>query len=136
MTNATPERVNILTEAASLITGQRQEDYGTPEVNFQRMADYANIHFAKNLETGTPFTPRQMAEYMILLKMARTINSPTRDSYVDIAGYGGIAGELAQIEAAKDKEASNTTGGTWKRVGPTDIDLSKIVPLSAEGAKG
>jgi hypothetical protein len=53
-----------------------------------------------------------MAEYMILLKMARTINSPTRDSYVDIAGYGGIAGELANLEAAK-KEASNTTGGTW-----------------------
>jgi hypothetical protein len=136
MTNATPERVNILTEASSLITGQRQEDYGTPEVNFQRMADYANIHFAYNLANNIPISPRQTAEYMILLKMARTINSPTRDSYVDIGGYAGIAGELAQIEAAKQKEASNTTGGTWKRVGPTDIDLSKIAPLSAEGAKG
>lgn len=135
MTNTTPERVNILTEASSLITGQRQEDYGTPEVNFQRMADYANIHFAYNLANNIPITPRQTAEYMILLKMARTINSPTRDSYVDIGGYAGIAGELAQIETAK-KEASNQTGGTWKRVGPTDIDLSKIAPLSAEGAKG
>jgi hypothetical protein len=113
MTNTTPERVQILTEASGLITGQRQQDYGTPEVNFQRMADYANIHFARNLETNTPFNARQMAEYMILLKMARTINSPTRDSYVDIAGYGGIAGELANIETAK-KEASNTTGGTWE----------------------
>jgi hypothetical protein len=135
MTNATPERVNILNEAAGLITGQRQEDYGTPEVNFQRMADYANIHFAYNLAHNIPISPRQTAEYMILLKMARTINSPTRDSYVDIAGYGGIAGELADLEAAKkeasnafskvttvadfrkangQKEASNSTGGSWE----------------------
>lgn len=103
MTNTTPERVQILEEAASLITGQRQEDYGTPEENFQRMADYANIHFAKNLQNNTPFTPRQMAEYMILLKMARTINSPTRDSYVDIGGYAGIAGQLAKSETPKTK---------------------------------
>lgn len=113
MTNTNPERVQILTEASGLITGQRQQDYGTPEVNFQRMADYANIHFAHNLANNIPITPRQTAEYMILLKMARTINSPTRDSYVDVAGYAGIAGELANIETAK-KEASNTTGGTWE----------------------
>ena len=114
MTNTNPERVQILTEASGLITGQRQQDYGTPEVNFQRMADYANIHFAYNLANNIPITPRQTAEYMILLKMARTINSPTRDSYVDIAGYAGISGELANIETAK-KEASNTTGGTFKK---------------------
>lgn len=98
MTNTTPERVNILTEASGLITGQRQQDYGTPEENFQRMADYANVHFKKNLENNIPFSARQTAEFMILLKMARTINSPTRDSYVDIAGYSGIAGELAKNE--------------------------------------
>lgn len=138
MTNTQPERVKILTEASGLITGQRQEDYGTPEVNFQRMADYANIHFAYNLANNIPITPRQTAEYMILLKMARTINSPTRDSYVDICGYAGISGELAEIETAK-KEASNTTGGTFEkdasgktvtRVGPGDLDLTRI------GAKG
>lgn len=141
MTNATPERVNILNEAASLITGQRQEDYGTPEVNFQRMADYANIHFAYNLANNIPITPRQTAEYMILLKMARTINSPTRDSYVDIGGYAGIAGELANIETAK-KEASNTTGGTWEK-GKLKVDGSidpgKLTPenfLKVNGAKG
>ena len=100
MTNTQPERVKILTEASGLITGQRQQDYGTPEVNFQRMADYANIHFAYNLANNIPISPRQTAEYMILLKMARTINSPTRDSYVDICGYAGISGELAEIETA------------------------------------
>ena len=117
MTNTTPERVQILTEASGLITGQRQQDYGTPEVNFQRMADYANIHFAYNLANNIPITPRQTAEYMILLKMARTINSPTRDSYVDVAGYAGIAGELSNLETAK-KEAANT----FNKVTTFDLD--------------
>jgi hypothetical protein len=102
-TTPKPERVQILNEAAGLIVGQRQEDYGTPEENFQRMADYANIHFKKNLENNIPISARQTAEYMILLKMARTINSPTRDSYVDIGGYAGIAGELAKNEKTEGK---------------------------------
>ena len=101
ITTPKPERVEILNEAANLIVGQRMEDYGTPQENFQRMADYANIHFKKNLENNIPISARQTAEYMILLKMARTINSPTRDSYVDIGGYAGIAGELAKQEKTK-----------------------------------
>lgn len=96
----TTERVEILTEAANLITGQRQTDYGTPDENFKRVADFVNILIKKNLETNTPISPRQTADLMILLKVARTINTPTRDSYVDIAGYAGIAGELAAHEAA------------------------------------
>lgn len=160
MTNTTPERVNILTEASNLITGQRQQDYGTPEENFQRMADFANILFAKNLKENIPLSPRQMADFMILLKVARTINTPTRDSYVDIGGYAGIAGELAKIDSERKdtfnvattfdldddtskKEASNQTGGSWN-------DPSNILPenfrkvngaidgktISRDGAKG
>jgi hypothetical protein len=96
----TPPRVDILTEAANLIVGQRQDDYGTPQENFKRIADFANILWKKNLETNTPLSPRQMADFMILLKVARTINTPTRDSYVDISGYAGIGGELAAEELA------------------------------------
>lgn len=102
MENTTPERVKILNEAADLIVGQRQQDYGSPEVNFQRIADLANIIFRENLERNIPLSARQAADFMILLKMARTINSPTRDSYVDIGGYAGIAGELAEAEKAKE----------------------------------
>lgn len=105
MTDSKPERVEILNEAAALIVGQRQEDYGTPQENFQRIADYLNIHLKKNLENNIPISPRQTAEMMVLLKLARTINSPTRDSYVDIGGYAGIAGELAKDE--QDKKATS-----------------------------
>lgn len=93
-----PLRVQILNEAADLIVGQRQQDYGAPEVNFQRIADLVNVVIAKNLETNTPLSARQCADILILLKVARTVNTPTHDSYVDIAGYAGIAGELADKE--------------------------------------
>lgn len=88
-----PKRAQILQTAESLITGQRQEDYGTPEENFARIAGFWNIHLKSILKEE--LTARQVAELMVLLKMARLANSPTEDSYVDIAGYAAIAAEIA-----------------------------------------
>lgn len=99
-----PFRKKILLKAAELIVGQRQKDYGTPEKNFQRIADLWTIHIEKILLPGAKLSPRQVAEMMVLLKLARTIESPTEDSYVDAAGYAGIAGELADNEEQLRKE--------------------------------
>lgn len=95
-----PKRVQLTQTAASLITGQRQEDYGPPVKNFQRIANLWNDHMETNI-----FTPRKVAELMLLLKMARTINSPTEDSYIDAIGYAAIAGELAGLEVDAEKKA-------------------------------
>lgn len=95
-----PKRVQLTQTAASLITGQRQEDYGPPVKNFQRIANLWNGHMETDI-----FTPRKVAELMLLLKMARTINSPTEDSYIDAIGYAAIAGELAGIEINAEKTA-------------------------------
>lgn len=94
----TPLRKTLLNRAATLITGQRQQDYGSPEENFQRIADFWSTHLKKKLKDGETISPREVAELMMLLKIARTANSPTEDSYVDAAGYAGIAGELALQE--------------------------------------
>lgn len=88
-----PKRVQLTQTAASLITGDRLQDYGPPVENFQRIANLWNAHMQTTL-----FTPRKVAEMMLLLKMARTVNSPTEDSYVDAIGYAAIAGELAELE--------------------------------------
>lgn len=93
-----PKRVQLTQQAASLITGQRQEDYGPPIVNFQRIANLWNDHMETDI-----FTPRKVAELMLLLKIARTINSPTEDSYVDLIGYAAIAGEFAELERLAEK---------------------------------
>lgn len=93
-----PKRVQLTQSAAALITGDRQKDYGPPVANFQRIANLWNDH----MET-TMFTPRKVAELMLLLKMARTVNSPTDDSYLDAIGYAAIAGELAELEREAEK---------------------------------
>lgn len=93
-----PKRVQLAQTAARLITGERQNDYGPPVVNFQRIANLWNAHMETNI-----FTPRKVAELMLLLKMARTITSPTEDSYIDAIGYAAIAGELADLEREADK---------------------------------
>ena len=88
-----PTRVKLAHRAADIITGDRQTDYGPPEVNFQRIANLWNAHMETDI-----FTPRKVAEMMLLLKVARTVNSPTEDSYIDMLGYAAIAGELAERE--------------------------------------
>ena len=88
-----PTRVKLALKAADIITGDRQTDYGPPEVNFQRIANLWNDHMETDI-----FTPRKVAELMLLLKIARTVNSPTEDSYVDLIGYAALAGEMAETE--------------------------------------
>lgn len=95
---APPKRVELTDTAARLITGKRQDDYGPPIVNFQRIANLWNAHMETNI-----FTPRKVAECMLLLKIARTVASPTEDSYVDAIGYAAIAGEFADLEVEAER---------------------------------
>jgi len=41
---------------------------------------------------------------MALVKVARLMHSRKSDSYVDLAAYGAIAGEIAEREEGKDAE--------------------------------
>lgn len=93
-----PVRYEVLQTAAQLITGQRQEDYGAPEENFQRIASFWTLHLKNILKEDAKISPRLVAEMMLLLKVARTAKSPTEDSYVDAAGYAAIAAELSDNE--------------------------------------
>ena len=84
---------SVLTEAAALVSGQRQKDYGPPAEN---MAHVVAIFAAW---TGVNLTPRQGAQFLMALKMARLQNSPHhRDSHVDLAGYTDILWQCAEHE--------------------------------------
>jgi len=85
-----PARVIALREAAQLITGDRQQEYGPPEVNFQRIADVWSVLL------GRKFTPSEVALAMIGLKLARAAEGYKRDTYVDLAGYSALLIELAE----------------------------------------
>ena len=74
------------------VCGQRVQDYGTPEDNFQRIADLWNAYMGGELR----FTPVDTAMMLALLKVARIkTGTGTDDCFVDLAGYAACAGEIA-----------------------------------------
>ena len=81
--------VDILEQAAEVITGPRQEAYGSPKANFQRIADLWSTY------CGVDFSQQDVAIMMILLKVGRiTEAGATEDTLVDICGYAALAGIL------------------------------------------
>jgi hypothetical protein len=83
-------RTELLTQADSIINGQRNELYGKPKDSFKLIAEYWSTYLQY------PVTSVDVALMMTLLKVARLAETPTHhDSYVDILGYTALAGEMA-----------------------------------------
>lgn len=91
----------ICATAGDLVAGDRQLDYGDKLDNHENIARLWNAYLccvAPQRNNGS-LTARDVAMMMALLKIARTaLGRPTIDTYVDMAGYAGIAGEIAQRE--------------------------------------
>ena len=86
-------RKEALETAAALVHGDRQNDYGTPQENFARIAALWEPIF------GRAVTPGEVALALTQLKIARLIHTPTHaDSWVDAAGYIAIGAELETQE--------------------------------------
>jgi hypothetical protein len=82
-------RGEILQEAARLTAKDRQKIYGDPRTNHCRIADLWTIYLEHEV------TPQQAAICMALVKVARLMETETLDSFVDLAAYACIAGEIA-----------------------------------------
>jgi len=79
---------NILEQAKELVGGDRQEDYGDKLTNHENIAALWSIFLRKKL------TPHDVAMCMALVKVARLMHAHKLDSYVDLAAYAAIAGEI------------------------------------------
>lgn len=86
-------RENVLIEASELIHGDRNKSYGSPTENFANIADLWNVLLGHKLTENV--TPREVADLMIAVKLARGIVDAKRDNYVDIAGYAACGWEAA-----------------------------------------
>ena len=85
-----PNRAEILHTAIDLTCGDRDNTYGTPKTNHDRIAAIWSVI----LETEV--NAQQVALCMAGVKIARLIQTPDhQDSYIDGAAYMAIAGELA-----------------------------------------
>lgn len=83
-------REGILDRARDCVCGQREQDYGSPEDNFGRIAALWTAYM------DVEITPVDVARMMALLKIARLHENDTHiDSWVDLAGYAACGGEIA-----------------------------------------
>lgn len=92
-------RVEALREAASIISNDRNVQYGGPEENFQRIADLWSLLF------GIPVSQEDVAMAMVAMKMARYMNRSggfQRDTWIDIAGYAGCGYEVGMKKSSEN----------------------------------
>lgn len=83
------KRPDILDKAKKCVCGERENEYGTPENNFARIASLWTAY--KDIK----FTANDVAMMMALLKIARIRSgTATEDSFIDLAGYAACGGEI------------------------------------------
>ena len=91
-------RKDVLSDAETCVCGHREQDYGSPENNFQIIADLWNAYLGCE-RLRIQISAHDVAMLMALLKVARISNDGgTYDCYVDLAGYAACAGEIGNFE--------------------------------------
>ncbi len=98
------KRAEILEAARICVCGERQQDYGTPENNFETIGllwgvylRAAHPELAKVMAINH-INAKDVATMMGLLKVARIATGYKDDNFVDLADYAACAGEIAAAE--------------------------------------
>ena len=77
-----------LEKTIRVVKGQRERDYGNKKQNHENIAKLWSAYLDKEI------TPHDVAICMGLVKVARLKHARKKDSYVDLAAYAAIAGEI------------------------------------------
>lgn len=86
-------RAEILERAKVCVCGERESDYGSPETNFQRIADLWSVYLGIDGDNG--LEAKDAAAMLALLKIARIASGHAKyDNWVDLAGYAACGGEI------------------------------------------
>lgn len=86
---------DCLEEAGKIVRGSRKDTYGPAESNLSRIAEMWSAYLS------VPFTARQVAVMMVLLKASRDAFKPKHDNMVDICGYAYLADTIDKETALK-----------------------------------
>lgn len=83
------KRHEILKTAEKCVCGDREQDYGSPESNFNRIAEFWSTYL------GADISAKDVAAMLALLKIARIASGNAKDdNWVDLAGYAACGGEI------------------------------------------
>jgi hypothetical protein len=105
--NQVSPRKDILEEAITLITGDRNNQYGPPTQDFDRTAKALSAMGARwEGPTGEvrELLPHDIALIVAMVKISRIQNDPAkRDNWADLAGYTGCGWECVLEENKEDQ---------------------------------
>ena len=91
-------RDEILDTAKKCVSGDREQDYGSPENNFLTIANLWTLYLAATgvvTQIERIIKPKDVAVMLALLKIARIASGHDKaDNWVDLAGYAACGGEL------------------------------------------
>lgn len=122
-------RAETLDKAKECVCGHREQDYGTPENNFQIIANYWNAFLDAKLSRDPDYVLKRedVAVMMALFKIGRiTTGAGSSDSFVDACGYLACAEEcrtgreqfeedlVSAIEKASSSASNEAQLETWK----------------------
>lgn len=83
------KRKEILEQALKCVCGDREQDYGSPENNFKKIADFWSTYL------GYDVAPVDVAAMLGLLKIARISSGHAKeDNWIDLAGYAACGCEI------------------------------------------
>ena len=91
-------REEILREALRCVTGEREQQYGSPEDSFEVIADLWMVYIKTRCVSGNVGVyvgADDVAAMMALLKIARICTGKYKgDNWVDLAGYAACGGAI------------------------------------------
>lgn len=102
-------RKEILEAARQCVCGDREEDYGSPENNFQTIADLWTAYTTGCKRAGRDmskgFTTTDVALMQIFVKASRIAGGQVKlDNWIDLAGYAACGGEIQSGGAITQKD--------------------------------
>lgn len=94
-------RADILHAAEKCVCGQRETDYGTPEDNFETIAELWETYLRRacvDEAGGVYIDANDVAMMMALLKIARiAAGGGKADNWIDLAGYAACGAECEGV---------------------------------------
>lgn len=123
-------RAEILDEAKKMVCGHREQDYGSPENNFQIIADLWNAYLGYYGDEVV-IESNDVAMMMALLKIARIrTGTATEDSFIDLAGYAACGGEITSNKKLLVEKTKETNDEIDTKLNPDDF----LRPIGYEAA--
>jgi hypothetical protein len=89
----------ILQQAIQEVNSKAEEHGDTAE-SFRMISELWSVYVnhARANREGPPVTPHDVAQMMILIKIARSVYGESEDNFIDTAGYAALAAMFKDSE--------------------------------------